>query len=401
MDRGVAGRPWRPVRTLARPAVLSIMVTCCPSDSSTTLAPSSRVLFSMKVGWNPARVCSSAAETCPNKAKSSARFHRCVPARRRPRCAATSAAAPGRTGPPDRRPRAPAPASRSTSVAAATSWAKAASSPPTQRQSSPWRISGRRPCSTISPSSRSSAFSAWLTPQLRHASAGERRRHPRHPGAARPCPPVDDGAVHAGLAGHHRPDREPARAADAGGGAARPTAGRHGRRPGGGGRLPAPRSPMARRAGRSSRPDAAPGDGRDRSLPHRGARRACLPLPATAAMPPSPITRAATATAPNARPGAGGLPDMPVPEMNREHPGRFVGFAVALAHMRQRSVVVEEGDRVRAGDPIGEWETPATAPCRTCTSARSAAFPKGAIRRRAAGPDRTFSASAKLRIEFP
>ena len=54
--------------------------------------------------------------------------------------------------------------------------------------------------------------------QLRDAPAGERRRHPGDPGAARPCPPLDDGALHPRLAGHHRPDREPARAADAGGG---------------------------------------------------------------------------------------------------------------------------------------------------------------------------------------
>ncbi len=49
---------------------------------------------------------------------------------------------------------------------------------------------------------------------------------------------------------------------------------------------------------------------------------------------------------------------MPVPEMDREHmPGNFVvidcgGFAVALAHMRQGSVVVEEGERVRVGDKL-------------------------------------------------
>lgn len=55
-----------------------------------------------------------------------------------------------------------------------------------------------------------------------------------------------------------------------------------------------------------------------------------------------------------------GLPDMPVPEMDREHlPGNFVvidcgGFAVALAHLRQGSVVVEEGDQVQVGDPLGE-----------------------------------------------
>ena len=35
--------------------------------------------------------------------------------------------------------------------------------------------------------------------QLRDASAGERRRHSHHPGAARPRASVDDGALHAGL----------------------------------------------------------------------------------------------------------------------------------------------------------------------------------------------------------
>lgn len=55
-----------------------------------------------------------------------------------------------------------------------------------------------------------------------------------------------------------------------------------------------------------------------------------------------------------------GLPDMPVPEMDREHlPGNFVvidcgGFAVALAHLRQGSVLVEEGAQVQVGDPLGE-----------------------------------------------
>ena len=55
-----------------------------------------------------------------------------------------------------------------------------------------------------------------------------------------------------------------------------------------------------------------------------------------------------------------GIPDMPVPEMDREHmAGNFVmidcgGFAIALAHLRQDSVQVRRGDRVRAGDPIGE-----------------------------------------------
>ena len=83
---------------------------------------------------------------------------------------------------------------------------------------------------------------AHAAPQLRHASAGERHRHPHHPGAARPRQSVDHGALHAG----RRPTliartAEPARPADAGGRAARLI-----RRPcrsgaGGGGYLPPPR----------------------------------------------------------------------------------------------------------------------------------------------------------------
>lgn len=47
-------------------------------------------------------------------------------------------------------------------------------------------------------------------------------------------------------------------------------------------------------------------------------------------------------------------------EMDRENlPGNFVvidcgDFAIALAHLRQGSVLVEEGDRVQVGDPVGE-----------------------------------------------
>lgn len=55
-----------------------------------------------------------------------------------------------------------------------------------------------------------------------------------------------------------------------------------------------------------------------------------------------------------------GVPDMPVPVMDRQHmAGNFVmidcgEFAVALAHMRRGSVAVENGDQVQLGDPIGE-----------------------------------------------
>jgi hypothetical protein len=97
-------------------------------------------------------------------------------------------------------------------------------------------------------------------------------------------------------------DREPARAADAGGGPTALTAGRHGRQPGGGGRLPPPRFPMTPRTGRTSRPGAAQGEGRDRSLPHRGARWSCRRC-VDAAMPRSPTTRAETGTA--LKPGCG------------------------------------------------------------------------------------------------
>ena len=83
---------------------------------------------------------------------------------------------------------------------------------------------------------------------------------------------------HPCLAGADRPDGEPAGAIDAGGGPAGLRRDRHGRRPRSGGRLPPPRPRVPRRARRASRPRPAPGDGRDRGLPHRGARRACPPL---------------------------------------------------------------------------------------------------------------------------
>ncbi len=53
---------------------------------------------------------------------------------------------------------------------------------------------------------------------------------------------------------------------------------RHGRRPRGGGRFSPPRPHVPCCAQRVPRPRPAPGDGRDRGLPHRGARRTCPPL---------------------------------------------------------------------------------------------------------------------------
>ena len=53
-----------------------------------------------------------------------------------------------------------------------------------------------------------------LRAQLRHASSGERHRHPHHPGAARPQQPVKHGALHQGLERSHSADGKPARSAD-------------------------------------------------------------------------------------------------------------------------------------------------------------------------------------------
>ena len=55
-----------------------------------------------------------------------------------------------------------------------------------------------------------------------------------------------------------------------------------------------------------------------------------------------------------------GIQDMPVPEMDREHmAGNYIAincgdFFVILAHLRQGSVVVASGDKVKAGDLLGQ-----------------------------------------------
>ena len=82
---------------------------------------------------------------------------------------------------------------------------------------------------------------AYAAPQLRHPSAGERRRYPHHPGAARSQQPLDHGALYAGLERLDPADREPARSADAGGRAARLSRRGHGSALGDGGCLAPPR----------------------------------------------------------------------------------------------------------------------------------------------------------------
>ena len=82
---------------------------------------------------------------------------------------------------------------------------------------------------------------AYAAPQLRHPSAGERRRYPHHPGAAGSQQPLDHGALYAGLERLDPADREPARPADAGGRAARLSRRGHGSAIGDGGCLAPPR----------------------------------------------------------------------------------------------------------------------------------------------------------------
>ncbi len=81
----------------------------------------------------------------------------------------------------------------------------------------------------------------YAAPQLRHPSAGERRRYPHHPGAAGSPQPLDHGALYAGLERLDPADREPPRPADAGGRAARLSRRGHGSAIGDGGCLAPPR----------------------------------------------------------------------------------------------------------------------------------------------------------------
>ncbi len=99
---------------------------------------------------------------------------------------------------------------------------------------------------------------------------------------ALPQAPPPTGRMHVeqpvGCCWNRRSDAVEYAEAEARGGPAGLRRRRHGRRHRGGGRLPPPRPRVPRYAQRAPRPRAAPGDGRDRSLPHRCARRACPPL---------------------------------------------------------------------------------------------------------------------------
>ena len=111
-----------------------------------------------------------------------------------------------------------------------------------------------------------------------------RHRHPRHPGAARSPQTLYHGALHARRHGHDRRHREPARSAvQATNSSQEKPQGRagevtpRGRDPSGTGsrgHLPRPRGRLACCQRRSRQPRPAPGDARDRALPHGGARRA-------------------------------------------------------------------------------------------------------------------------------
>ena len=115
---------------------------------------------------------------------------------------------------------------------------------------------------------------ACSAPQLRHPSAGERRRHSHHPGSARTREPVDDGALYARLRSAHRQYRESPRSADFEGDAARIRGdGAAGVRTGR--RLPPPWRGLRTSERRTSRTRRTAGHQRDHGLPHGGARRPC------------------------------------------------------------------------------------------------------------------------------
>ena len=80
---------------------------------------------------------------------------------------------------------------------------------------------------------------AHAAPQLRHASAGKRRRYPHHSGVVGAQQPFDDGALHPSCHDDDRLGAEPARSLDPRGGAAGLSRGRASRS-GGGGYLPPP-----------------------------------------------------------------------------------------------------------------------------------------------------------------
>ena len=147
---------------------------------------------------------------------------------------------------------------------------------------------------------RQASERACAAAQLRHPSAGKRRRHPHHPGVARSRESVDDSTLHARLDAAHWQYRKPLGSAlaerDAAGivgdGAAGVRTGR---------RLSPPRRDLCSIERRTSRARRTARD-RRRSRPAARRRWAVTSNAATiAASRASPTTPAATAIAQNAK----------------------------------------------------------------------------------------------------
>ena len=118
---------------------------------------------------------------------------------------------------------------------------------------------------------------AHLAAQLRHPPARSRHRYPDHPGAARPCPAVDDRPLYSGRDNTDRRYDQPARSPQLGSDAAELIVQRAFRARGGG-HLPSPRRCLSRRSARQHDPRTTPRHGGDRGLPDGGARRPCRTL---------------------------------------------------------------------------------------------------------------------------
>ena len=114
---------------------------------------------------------------------------------------------------------------------------------PGRGRQSPYRRAGAvfgLPLGACGRRHRQAGDGPYAQAQLRHAFAGERYRHPHHPGAARPQQPVEHGALHQGLERSHPAHDKPARPAEHRGGAAGLTGSAHVGETGGGGYLPPP-----------------------------------------------------------------------------------------------------------------------------------------------------------------
>ena len=158
---------------------------------------------------------------------------------------------------------------------------------------------------------RQASERACAAAQLRHPSAGKRRRHPHHPGVARSRESVDDSTLHARLDAAHWQYRKPLGSAlaerDAAGivgdGAAGVRTGR---------RLSPPRRDLCSIERRTSRARRTARVGGDRGLPHAGVGRCCRmvrPLPIHASSLPLL------------------LPQPPLPQVPRRGTGKVVEAA--------------------------------------------------------------------------